>query len=246
MSEEWGGCNTFYDWHDFELTPYGTVKKDFLDFVDTYPDVGEKLAPVAAVLPKDLPVLSDLRDDKFLSFPIEPDKREKMVSIRQKLLSIFSDTDTPMLGNEISTLPNCAIPDAVDVIHADAPTLDQYRYLVDLTCDPAFSRDRDNIVEIPQLKALLEEALPCTVRGGLHWLVTQKDDSYYVAIFNHGGVIRSVAEGERVLPEATVTATLELKQGRTLQPLEGSKRLSCDNVRYFITIPGGDWFFGRF
>ena len=51
MAEEWGMCNTFYDWENFELTPYGQIKKDFLNFVDRYPDIGEPIIPVAIVLP---------------------------------------------------------------------------------------------------------------------------------------------------------------------------------------------------
>jgi len=37
ISEEWGLCNTFYDWQDYELTPYGQVKLDFLRLVRRHP-----------------------------------------------------------------------------------------------------------------------------------------------------------------------------------------------------------------
>ena len=33
ISEEWGMCNTFYDWKDFEITPYGQIKLDFLKLI---------------------------------------------------------------------------------------------------------------------------------------------------------------------------------------------------------------------
>lgn len=32
-SEEWVMCNTFYNWKDFELTPYGKIKLDFLNII---------------------------------------------------------------------------------------------------------------------------------------------------------------------------------------------------------------------
>ena len=48
IGEEWGGYNTFNDLETYELSEYGLVKKKFLDFVDKYPDVGEKIAPIAA------------------------------------------------------------------------------------------------------------------------------------------------------------------------------------------------------
>ena len=64
ISEEWGLYNTFYDCDNFVLSPYGETKKEFLDFVDKYQDIGEKLAPVAAVLPENIPVFNNCYDEE--------------------------------------------------------------------------------------------------------------------------------------------------------------------------------------
>ena len=87
MAEEWGMCNTFYDWKDFELSPYGQVKKDFLDFVDRYPDIGEPIVPVAVVLSKDMPVLeAGLPFVAYLDYPIEG-RMAKLVSDTSTVLT---------------------------------------------------------------------------------------------------------------------------------------------------------------
>ena len=57
MAEEWGMCNTFYDWNDFELSPYGEIKKEFIRFTEKYGDIGTPYTPAAVVLPRELPAL---------------------------------------------------------------------------------------------------------------------------------------------------------------------------------------------
>ena len=39
IAEEWGGYNTFNNIENFELSSYGIVKKEFIDFCDKYCDV---------------------------------------------------------------------------------------------------------------------------------------------------------------------------------------------------------------
>ena len=62
--------------------------------------------------------------------------------------------------------------------------------------------------------------------GGLHYLVNRRgEEGYYLAIFNHSGVVRTQKKGDEILPEATVTVTVELKDSRALKALEGSKEI---------------------
>ena len=151
-----------------------------------------------------------------------------------------------MLGRETSLI-NSDMPDAVTMVHADAPDLDRYEYLVDLTCDPAFAKAHSNLISVDEVKAVLAASLPCNVEGDCHWMVNRKaDGGHYIAIWNHDGVTRSVEHGESVMPEATVAVRLTLKDGRTLSKLEGSANVSLNDGVYTIEIPGGDWFFGEF
>ncbi len=249
VSEEWGMCNTFYDWDSFEVSPYGKVKLDFHSFTDRYPDPGLKLAPVAVVLPSKLTVLesSAIYDEPgcFGGFPLPGAEAEKLDRIKADIARLFC-SKSEMLGDE-TPLINSDMPDAVTMIHADAPDVDSYDYLVDLTGDPAFAKAHRNIISIDEVRSVLASSLPCFVEGSCHWMVNSRDDGgYYLAVWNHDGVIRSVEHGESVLPEASVAVRLTLKDGRALRKLEGGAKVSCDYGIYTLEIPGGDWFFGQF
>lgn len=246
ISEEWGLCNTFYDWHDFALTPYGQVKKDFLSFVRRYPDVGEKIAPIALVLPKELDIYSISEEDTFCTYPLGEARRKELARIRKQVNAIFAASTGDMQGTEVQTLVNSDIPDAVDLIHEDSRGLEKYQYLVDLTSSQRIAKGYGNVCTVSELPALLQRTLPCYVEGGLHWMVNHAADAYYLAIFNHSGVCRSVDQGESVLPSAEKTVTVTLQGHRQLQMLEGEAAFVKVNSTYVITVASGDWFFGRF
>ncbi len=249
MSEEWGMCNTFYDWEDFEVSPYGEEKLKFLSFVQKYPVRGRRIAPVAVVLPKDLSVLEGVNglSDGFCGYPIDAHSAQNMVYIRKNLAAIFA-ASTEMLGTESVSLINSDIPDAVDLIHADAATLDDYEYLVDLTCDPMFAEyHQGKCILADEVVPVLEKLLPCFVSGGLHWMVNRKPEGgYYLVIFNHSGVERTVAGGEHTMPEADKTVSVQLHTDTALRRLEGTEQVCFENGGYSITVPAGDWFFGEF
>jgi len=57
-------------------------------------------------------------------------------------------------------------------------------------------------VQPEELAAWLTAELPCTVSGGVHWLLNRRGDGFLVAIFNHDGIDRSVEKGEVRLAEA--------------------------------------------
>ena len=246
ISEEWGMCNTFCDWDDFEVSPYGRVKLDFHSFTEKYPDPGRKLTPVAVVLPAKLDVLEDQHGGgSFCGYPLSASDAASLDRIKKAIVQIFC-SKSRMLGRETSLI-NSDMPDAVTMVHADAPDLDRYEYLVDLTCDPAFAKAHSNLISVDEVKAVLSASLPCNVEGDCHWMVNRKaDGGHYIAIWNHDGVTRSVEHGESVMPEASVAVRLTLKDGRTLSKLEGSANVSLNDGVYTIEIPGGDWFFGEF
>jgi hypothetical protein len=248
ISEEWGGYNTFADLETFELSEYGLVKKRFLDFVERYPDLGEKVAPVAAVLPNDLPCYTiggkSPDDPSLFGYELAGGARERYVALRRGAASVFSNA-LPRLGDEQRTLIHSDVPDAVDMLNeGDGHALDAYRYLVDLTGDPAFAKLHPNCIAPERVAEVLRGLLPCVVEGGLHYLLNRRgEDGYYLTVFNHGGVRRSQEKGETVLPEADRTAVITLKEGRALKALEGSRDVTFENGRYYVTLHGGDWFF---
>lgn len=252
ISEEWGGYNTFKDRETYELSEYGLVKKNFLDFVDKYPDVGEKLAPIAAVVSNDLLCYStfwNLENDskELFGYKLEGEELERNQALLYAVDKIFG-RNVPMLGNETHTLVNSTVPDGVDMLNEkDGKPLENYRYLINLTGDPAFEKKYPNCIAPEEVEEKLNELLPCKVTGGLHYLVNRRGkDGYYLSVFNHSGVVRTQKSGEQILPEATKTVVVELDGGRTLKALEGGAKVEERDGKYFVTINGGDWLFAEF
>ena len=241
LSEEWGLCNVFNDWKDFELSPYGLVKKEFMDFVDKYRDIGDKLSPVAAVLPKDLMVLDNLyEDDVYCGFKTDS---KKISTAKQGIRQIFADS-LPMLGTETRTLKNSDIPDAVDILNYDEGMLKKYDYLVDLTGDSELSLKYKNVCGAEDLKNVLHRLLPCYVEGNAHWLVNEcKSGGYYLTIFNHSGVCRSVAKGEYTLAEGNTSVVLDVKGEIVPKKLEGDGSIVKRGDKYYVEIPSGGFAF---
>ena len=246
MSEEWGMCNTFVDWNDFEVSEYGKVKLDFHDFTDRYPDRGTKLTPAAVVIPKDMRYMEAFTaGDVYLSSIPETPTEIRYTEIRRELKKIFSRTGE-MLGTETRSLINNDIPDAVDLIHSDAATIGQYDYLVDLSDGEIPSAYKDRVIPVKEAAERAESALPCTVSGDVHWMVNKCNDGYYLILFNHSGVVRTVADGECCLSEADLTVKIKLKTESALIRLEGGYLTGYGDGEYTVCVPAGDWFFGKF
>ena len=252
MAEEWGMCNTFYDWKNFELTPYGQVKKDFLDFVDKYNEIGKPVVPVAVVLPKDMYVVDmTLSTDTYLSRPVKEGPFSNVLSnIVETFKYIFVDSDV-MVGSETENLRNYKTPDAVDIIHEDSLTLNEYPILIDCTGNPEFAQMyKDKIVALNDVREKMNEYLPIQIEGGASKQITYNSntDEHYVLLMNNSGILRSVADGESFMPEGEINVTLTMTDKKELYQLEGNasmEKFDADN-KYQITIPSGGWFFAKF
>ena len=253
ISEEWGGYNTFKNKEGYELSEYGLIKKKFLDFVDKYPDIGDKLAPIGAVVSNDLSAyIIDVKngdEDYLFGYPLEGDALRQNRELHAGVKKIFSSA-SPMIGSEreMKTLINSSVPDAVDMLNeGDGEALKKYRYLVNLTGDTDFEKRHTNCISPDKVGEVLEKILPCKVSGGLHYLINEKDGGgYYLSVFNHSGVTRSKAEGENVLPEAAATVEIDVKSSTHLKRLEGSENIEYRDGKYYVTVNGGDWFFAEF
>lgn len=249
ISEEWGLCNTFVDWETFELSPYGRIKLDFLNFTRKYTDVGEKLTPAAVVLPAQLDVLCNIREPYLhCAQKIDAAKRCRLEYIKDSVKRVFS-VPTEFLGTEYKTMINSEMPDAVDMLNAGEgkdEAINAYRYLIDLTCDKEFAKTHENCVRIDDLADLLREALPCSVEG-MHWLVNERvGGGYYLTVFNNVGIERTVANGEVKLPEGERSAKVTFKNGAIPTLLESDGTLIPNGDAYTLTLPAGGYAFIRF
>lgn len=245
ISEEWGLCNTFHDWNDFELTPYGQVKKDFIDFVGKYKNIGKPITPIAAVIPKEIISLDNIdTDGNYLSFDVDGELKRKLDVMRNGLRRLFAYGET--FGNENGCLVNRLLPDAVDIVNEDVYDESGYEYAVNLTGYEAFEK-KHKCCPPDDVPGLLDKLLPCRVTGGLHHIVNKNsDDEYFLTVFNNTGIIRSVEEGEYGLKEAEKTVQVELKNGRKLSALYGNFRIEETDGKYYITVPAGELFIGKF
>lgn len=247
MGEEWGMCNTFYDWNDFELSPYGEIKKEFIDFTEKYSDIGIPYTPAAVVLPKDLFVIEGIQkdDDTYLEYPISGSFADMIRYIRQNIRSVFCSSG-PMTGTETTSLLNCSIFDAIDIVTEDVVNTNHYDILVDLTYSSEFARKyNDKICSVEDLSRRLEDFLPCIVNGNaMKQLTKTEDGNFYILLTNNSGVVRTIERGDEFLTEASETISIETKYAKSLIQLEGSGLSKDDNGIYHIDIPAGGYFFG--
>ena len=245
ISEEWGLCNTFYDWNNFELTPYGQVKKDFIDFAEKYKNIGKPITPIAAVIPKEIISLDNIdADDNYLSFSFDGELKRKLDVMRKGLRRLFAFGET--FGNENGCLVNSLIPDAIDIVNEDVYDESRYAYAVNLTGDEDFEK-KHKCCSVDDVPDLLNRLLPCKLTGGLHHIVNKNsDDEFFLTVFNNTGIVRSVEDGEYGLKKAEKTVQVELKDGRKLSALYGNFRIEEIDSKYYITVPAGELFFGKF
>ncbi len=209
-SEEWGLANTFLDWNDFELSPYGKVKDDFIRYVRSHPDIGEPVTPIAVALPGEMDIF-DLwmyEGERYLGFPLPDGEKKHAHRIREALRFLFGDGNGD-LGNEAHVIRNGGMPDAFDILHSDqSEALKRYRYIIDLSGDGMFAKKYRNIISLDDVETVLKKELPCWVSGGVHWMVNQTADGYRVTIFNNNGIERSLKFGDYLLPDSEIPVTV--------------------------------------
>ena len=141
---------------------------------------------------------------------------------------------------------NRLLPDAIDIVNEDVYDESRYTYAVNLTGDESFEK-KHRCCSLDDAPDLLDNLLPCRVTGGLHHVVNKNSDGeYFLTIFNNTGIIRSVEDGEYGLKEAEKTVQVELKGGRKLSALYGNFKIEETDGKYFITVPAGELFFGKF
>ena len=250
ICEEWGMCNTFYDWKDFELTPYGKIKRGFINIIKKYPKekIGTPYTPVAIVLPKDLFGIAELDDDEeqtVFGYPFFGNAAETMKNVRKAIKALLSSA-SDMVGCETANIINSDIPDCIDIIHEDYINLyEDYKFFVDLTGNSEFCKNH-RCISVEEAPDILKNLLPCEVNGGVHWFVNKTPDGWLLVMFNNSGIERSVEKGEYILPEGTRKAAVKLKDGQKLNTLEGTKDIYFENGTYYIKLQPGAWFLAKF
>ncbi len=239
LSEEWGRTNTFYEWDTFELSPYGKIKKEFLELSRKFQNV-KPIVPIAFVLPKEYKYFAVNGWTPFKENP----ECIRMVELANTIQSYFGDDK--MIGMEDYIFTCGRFGSLFDIIYEntyESPEK-EYELLIDLSgnlkgerCVNGFDKEVTDAAI-----ARIVGTLPFDLQdgGALDYQLFENDGEKYLALYNHKGISKSQEEGERVHPEAATSFRLSLPEGRvpcvteladcTYQITEG--RLDC-------TLSGG-------
>lgn len=266
LSEEWGLNCSYNDMNEWTLSPYGQVKKDFINTALDLQGVQAKI-PFAIVLPKDYYCLEiqnpvrvkeyGIRNNVFMLCKLTPAEIEYYTHI-EDLLTLFFERKGEAYGTEGHSMTNSRFGDIVDVIYEDAPdaVLSSYEYLIDATKAGNFAAARANsglkILESKdleklayQMDQLIPQVMPVWV-DDLHWLVSTDDKGRrFLTIFNNEGNTRTTEFGDVIDSKATRTVTISSREPLNLSIFKDAREnvqlTKIDNCNYRATISGADF-----
>jgi len=260
MSEEWGMNCSYYDKSDrFELSPYGRVKKEFIEFAREFKTV-KAHAPIAIVLPLsykcveiyDPTMGSKLSRGEYMARKL-PEWETNYFGHIQDTLDFIYERNEKTYGNEGHVMTNSRFGDLFDIIYEDASddTLSKYDALIDTTPDGAITKALGGKYRIFEstdfkkleldIKAFAEEILPVTV-DSLHWLISKdKEDRRFLTIFNNEGNYRNNLKGDSIIREADRAVTVSFKEATSLKVIKtGSYDVEIEKIddkTYRVMIP---------
>ena len=139
---------TYESTSTFELSPYGLLKKEFIEFARGHKQM-DAVTPFAIVLPtdyEDIQLFSFSRAERgepapsYLTFPISGERAARVGRIQDLLNFIFRRDLEQEVGNESHTLQNSRFGDLFDIVYVDTPAqaLSRYDCLIDADPDGAF------------------------------------------------------------------------------------------------------------
>ncbi|MBQ8758089.1 MAG: hypothetical protein IJZ20_00145, partial [Clostridia bacterium] len=221
LSEEWGLYCSYIDSNDFELSEYGLIKKDFIEFARKHKHMKAHI-PFAVVLPKEYSCVETdspfsrarygkVRED-YMNIPIFDAQREFVAHV-ENVLRLIYDSYGKVSGNEGHVLSNSRFGDLFDIIYEDCSeeVFAKYDILIDASPDGDFAKKygakyrvltSENHEKLEQeLHNIEKEIMPVTVNG-LHWLVSHDEKGRYLSIFNNEGNFRFRPHGDRIDNEA--------------------------------------------
>ena len=242
LAEEYGVCNTFRSLQSAELSPYGERKKAFLDLIGRLPPPGTPFAPAAAVLPADMPMLDVNFSETYLGFS-NPEgllSETALQALNRGAEEIFGKAGAR--GNMGHVLKTGGLPDAVELIHEDTPTLGGYRYLINLTGDEGFSRRHKNAVSPAEAEALLTGLLPCRTDRRLHFCCNRTPFGWHVLLMNNDGITHDAFSPDKTDPAAGIDAPITLRDpAMRAEKAAGSGSLFSADSGLRVRLGGGEW-----
>ena len=262
MSEEWGHNCSYLSKQTYELSPYGLVKKDFIEFARGYKTVKPHI-PFAIVLPLSYKCIQiwNYEDpwefgkhrEQYLLRPFASKERHDYVAHVEDVLKLAFARNGEVYGNEGFVMTNSRFGDLFDIIYEDASddVLGKYEALIDATPDGTFAKkkgDKFRVFESADfeklerdIRVLTDEVMPVTV-DKLHWIVSKDADGRrFVSIFNNEGNVRDSKIGDTLIREADARVKVSFKNATDLKAIKLSspdiKIEKKDDTTYFVNVP---------
>ena len=244
LSEEWGLNCSYTDMQTFELSPYGQLKKDFINRALDLQGV-QATIPFAIVLPKAYECVFvpnpfqvhtyRVHNDQYMDVPLTQEEIAYYGHV-EDVLKLFFTRNGPTSGNEGHVLTNSRFGDVADIIYEDASdaALARYEYLIDASVDGSFaracagkglkileSRDLDTLER--EMAVRIAEVMPAYA-DGLHWLVsTDNKGRRFITVFNNEGNQRTSAQGDVINHEFDRKVTITLNVPGTLKVFKDAR-----------------------
>lgn len=246
FSEEWSAANTFYDWQDGGLTPYGLYKQKMAAILKHV----QAMVPIAIILPRTYQLVLTHGEDIVFENDAVPGE---YLDIVRRINRLFYSGSA--LGHEDNLLTTGRYGSIFDIIYEDTyeHPEKEYKFLVDFS--GSFADILPNAVNAYDEEAMLQKLdlfvtdwLPFTYTGGeVDYMLFENDGQKYCCILNHNGVSKSVEEGETVNPTAAIHLDVRMKSGRILEVTDLCDcGFSTDGDHLQVILPGGTFILFRY
>lgn len=232
FAEEWGLNCSYTDMHEFTLSKYGKLKKDFINRTLEMGNIKAKI-PFAIVLPKEYSCIE--LPDIFTMWKLGEYRKTYMESsLTQEEIDFFGHVEdvlklifarTEEIGNEGHTLTNSRFGDLFDIVYEDTPdsALSSYEYLIDATKEGRYlkakkgsglkvldSSDVEGLAK--ELNQIIKVIMPVYVEG-LPWILSTNDKGErFLTIMNNEGNERDLAKGDIIHKEADKKVRIAFKE----------------------------------
>jgi hypothetical protein len=241
LHEEWGAEDNLFDWDTGELSSYGRVTRDFLDFQDAFPDVGEPYTPVALVWNASVPP------------PDETAWKPIWDGLFRYSATDVANADRKGSGKaEATCYPPCALPEMFDVVPSDAPAAlwNSYQEVIpvgDAPLPPGAKPCPSDVV-YARLAEAIDRYSPFARSSHLPMQINRRrsDGAWIVALYNPWGAVRGDIEHVgAVLDEGCAVHDVlrpraAIRSVRAIHAWPGGSAASFQNGEISVTVgPGG-------
>ncbi len=248
IHEEWGAENNLLDWRSGELSSYGRVTREFLDFLDAVPDVGVPYTPIALLLDTSRPPPVTFERAPFGGrvarwyAPRSLDIAWAHIQIGMYGIGAPTPGRHPAAWLESGHYPPSPYPELFDIVPADAPEaiLAGYRRVVAVG-DGRFPARAEVVPVADQFRRVAEAVCavsPFHRTGDLVMQVNVRaaDNTWIVGLYNPRGAYRGdvLDTGSILDPDCEAVETLTPKF-----PFRGARLLHGWPARTALEV-GGD------